>query len=58
MILEIQVFEMNVKFLKSYFLKNKELKKTRAGVCKTLCPQHLLVPKHGQILDFAQTFNR
>ena len=34
------------------------------GVCKTLCPQHLLVPKYGQIcsviipqknLDFAQT---
>ena len=43
------------------------LLKTRAGVCKTLCPQHLLIPKHGQIcsavipqkfLDFAQTFNR
>ena len=41
--------------------------KTRAGVYKTLCPQHLLVPKYGQIcsvvipqknLDFAQTFNR
>ena len=40
---------------------------TRAGVCKTLCPQHLLVPKYGKIcsvvirqifLDFAQTFNR
>ena len=22
---------------------------TRAGVCKTLCPQHLLVPKYGRI---------
>ena len=42
-------------------------KRTRAGVYKTLCPQHLLVPKYGQIcsvvipqkiLDFAQTFNR
>ena len=41
--------------------------KTRAGVYKTLCPQHLLVPKYDQIgsvvipqkiLDFAQTFNR
>ena len=43
------------------------LKQTRAGVCKTLCPQHLLVPKYGWIssvaipqknLDFAQMFNR
>ena len=41
--------------------------KTTAGVYKILCPQHLLVPKYGQIcsvvipqniLDFAQTFNR
>ena len=24
-------------------------KPTRAGVCKTLCPQHLLVPKYGRI---------
>ena len=42
-------------------------KKTRAGVCKTLCPQQLLVPKYGRIcsdvipqkiLDFTQMFNR
>ena len=26
-----------------------ELEKTRAGVCKTLCPQHLLVPNHGRL---------
>ena len=41
--------------------------KTRAGVCKTLYPQHLLVHKYDRIcsvvipqtfLDFAQTFNR
>ena len=25
------------------------VKETRAGVCKTLCPKHLLVPKYGQI---------
>ena len=40
---------------------------TRAGVCKTLCPQHLLFPKFGRFcsvlipqkfLDFAQMFNR
>ena len=42
-------------------------KKTKTGVSKTLCPQHLLVPKYGQIcsvvipqkiLDFGQTFSR
>ena len=41
-------------------------KKTRAGVCKTLYPQHLLAFKYGQIaravipqffLNFAQKFN-
>ena len=46
---------------------DKNYPSTRAGVCKTLCPQHLLVPKYGQIcsvvippniLDLAQTFNR
>ena len=56
----------------SYFtilqIKNaEETILTRAGICKTLCPQHLLAPKYGQIciaviphqiLDFAQTFNR
>ena len=48
-----------------WFDENGE--ETRAGVCKTLCPQHLLVPKYGRIcsvvipqtnLDFAQMFNR
>ena len=46
--------------MENYFINS-------AGVCKTLCPQHLLVPKYGRIcsavspqiiLDFAQTFNR
>ena len=40
--------------------------RTRVGVSKTLCPQHLLVPKYGRIcsvvipqnfLDFAQMFS-
>ena len=40
---------------------------TRAGVCKALCPQHLLAPTYDQIynavflqniLDFAQKLNR
>ena len=50
-----------------HFWKAFNHKETRAGVYKTLRPQHLLVPKYGRIcnvvipqniLDFAQTFNR
>ena len=43
-------------------------KNNRASVCKTLCPQHLLAPKYGQVytvpyfhtknLDFAEKLNR
>ena len=29
--------------------KNKFIDETRAGVCKTLCPQHMLVPKDDKI---------
>ena len=47
--------------------QQQKTQQTRIGVCKTLCPQHLLVPKYCQIcsivippkvFDLAQTINR
>ena len=42
----------------SEFITKYEIK--LAGVCKTLCPQHLLVPRYGQICSavIPQTFNK
>ena len=54
---------IHIKYTKPFYT---ELQETRAGVCKTLCLQHLLVPKYDRIcsvviqqkhLYFAQTFH-
>ena len=70
----IQYYWIKLKIVKMHKMYNTRVavdwrswKKTRTGVYKILCPQHLLVPKYDQIssvvipqniLDFAQTFNK